>query len=180
MKDSSRKPLSARVSRTSLVVTAITLVVLTAGVVTALSMRSQSTSSKQQVEASGVQMTRSKRNLVTSNASGQIVVVNRQTGQSRPLTPDEARMLAEGIKQLVNQSTEGLVQVQRADGSVSMNLQGRFQNVLLAKKESDGTISQACVDNPEEAAAFFEIDPALLGLNSRPVSQSPKAKLEDR
>ena len=50
---------------------------------------------------------------VTSNAAGQTVVLDRQTGQSRPLTPEEARRLAEGIKQLVNQSSEGLVQVHR-------------------------------------------------------------------
>jgi hypothetical protein len=111
------------------------------------------------------------RNYVTSNASGQTVVVDRQTGQSRPLTPDEARTLAEGIKQLVNQSTDGLVQIHHAGGMVSMDLQGRFQNVLLAKKESDGTVSQSCVNDLEAAANFFEIDPALLGVTA-PVSKS--------
>jgi biopolymer transport protein ExbD len=180
MKHSSQKSMSAKLSRTSIIVLAIALVVLTASVVTALSMRTQSTSAKPQVEARAQKMTSGNKNLVTSNASGQIVVLDRQTGQSRPLTSDEARILAEGIKQLVNQSTEGLVQVQHANGTVSMNLQGRFQNVLLAKKEADGTITQACVDNPEAAAAFFEIDPALLGLKSQPVSKSANPKLEDR
>jgi hypothetical protein len=116
------------------------------------------------------------RNYVTSNASGQNIVVDRQTGQTRPLTPDEARTLAEGIKQLVNQSTDGLVQVRHADGGVSMDLQGRFQNVLLVKKEADGSISEACVDNPDAAAAFFEIDPALVGGSTsrqQPVSATP-------
>ena len=61
-----------------------------------------------------------------------------------------------------------------------MDLQGRFQNVMLAKKEDDGTISQACVDNVDSAAAFFEIDPALLGAAPRNTKSLPAPKLEDR
>jgi type II secretory pathway pseudopilin PulG len=121
------------------------------------------------------------RNYVTSNAAGQTVVLDRQTGQTRPLTPEEAKRLAEGIKQLVNQSTDGLVEVHHANGGVSMDLQGHFQNVMLAKKEADGSVSHACVNDLESAAAFFEIDPVLLGI-SAPVSksQSPTSKLPIR
>lgn len=111
------------------------------------------------------------RNYVTSNAAGQTVVVDRQTGKTRPLTPEESQRLAEGIKQLVNQSTEGLVEVRHANGGVSMDLQGHFQNVMLAKKEADGTVSHSCVNDLEAAADFFEIDPALLGI-AAPVSKS--------
>ena len=82
--------------------------------------------------------------------------------QIRPLTQQEAQQMAEGIKSLVNQSTEGLKQVQHADGSVSMDLQGRFQNVALAKKTDDGKVVQSCVDNPESAAAFFGINRELI------------------
>jgi len=82
--------------------------------------------------------------------------------QIRPLTQQEAQQLAEGIKNLVNQSTDGLKQVQHADGSVSMDLQGRFQNVTLAKRTKDGNIAQSCVDNPESAAAFLGIDRELI------------------
>jgi hypothetical protein len=89
------------------------------------------------------------------------------------LTPDEAQRVAAGITQLVNQSSDGLVQVRRPDGGVSMDLQGRFQNVLVAKKESDGTVTQGCVDNPDTAAAFFEIDPALVGGKTRTAQSAP-------
>jgi hypothetical protein len=172
---------STRMSHKSLIGIVVTASVLVIGVVTALSMQGGLTQKPQVEEIKPVQVTRQRnRNYVTSDAAGQTVVLDRQTGQTRPLTPEEARQLAEGIKQLVNQSTEGLVQVQRADGSVSMDLQGRFQNVMLAKKEDDGTISQACVNNVENAAAFFEIDPALLGA-ATPVSKAPAPnKLEDR
>jgi hypothetical protein len=112
------------------------------------------------------------RHYVTANAAGRPVVLDRQTGESRPLTPEEARTLAEGIKQLVNPSAEGLVQVRHAGGGVSMDLQGHFQNVSLAKKEADGTVTQSCVNDLESAADFFDIDPALLGIAASPVSKS--------
>ena len=85
-----------------------------------------------------------------------------QSSQIRPLTQEEAQKLAEGIKQLVNKSSDGLVSVRHPDGTVSMDLQGRFQNVALAKKNDDGSVSQACVDTPESAARFFGIDPQLV------------------
>jgi hypothetical protein len=163
---------STRMSHKSLIGVAVAATVLVIGVVTALSMVGGPTQ-KAKVEEGTHQVARQiSRNYVTTNADGQTVAVDRQTGQTRPLTPAEARRLADGIKQLVSQSSEGLVQIRRTDGSVSMDLQGRFQSVLIAKKEDDGTISQACIDNVESAAAFFEIDPELLGA-AAPISKAP-------
>lgn len=88
--------------------------------------------------------------------------------QIRPLTQAEAQQMAEGLRALVNQSTEGLKEVHHADGSVSMDLQGRFQNVALAKKSDSGNVAQSCVDNPEAAAAFLGIRRELIdGVKSR-------------
>lgn len=91
-----------------------------------------------------------------------------RTGQVRPLTQEEAQKLAQGIKELVNQSTDGLLSVQHSDGSVSMDLKGRFQNAAVAKRTEDGMIRQSCVDNPRAAAAFFEFDPQLLQGQTKP------------
>jgi hypothetical protein len=105
-----------------------------------------------------------------------------QQNQSPPrpplLTPEEAQKMAAGIQQLANQSTDGLVQKQRPNGAVSIDLQGRFQNVMLAKKEADGTVAQACVDNVDTAAAFLEIDPQLVG--GKPRTAPLPGKLEVR
>ena len=90
--------------------------------------------------------------------------LNPQTGQVRPLTQEEAQRLADGLKQLANQSTDGLQSVRHADGSVSMDLQGRFQNVAVAKLDEDGKVIQSCIDNPEAGAAFFGLDPQLVGV----------------
>ena len=104
----------------------------------------------------------------------QQIPVDGQTGQIRPLTQEEAQELAEGIKQLVNQSTDGLELVRHANGSVSIDLQGRFQSIAVAKRDEDGKLTQSCVDNPTSAAAFFEIDPQLVGVPRD--AASPKAK----
>jgi hypothetical protein len=99
-----------------------------------------------------------------------------QTGQIRPLTQEEAQALAAILKQTgANKSTDGLTQVQHADGSVSMDLRGRFQNVMLARKNADGTITVGCIDNLQAGAAFFGIDPQLVGAPARPAPETDKA-----
>ena len=122
---------------------------------------------------------KSNENFVTVKVAGQDVQVNGQTGQIKALTPEEAKKLAAGLKQLVNQSTEGLVQVRHADGSVSMDLEGRFQNVTVVRVNKDGSIAQSCVDNPQAAGAFFGIDPKLIENQSSADAvkgQSPKVR----
>lgn len=172
MKDKSSKakfnPLKRYSWRTLIGVVSVTLLLV--GVVSAVSMQSEPTVLKAQVAGRSSEVSKESdknRNYVTTNSSGQTVVLDRQTGQSRPLSPEEAQTLAEGIKQLVNNSTDGLVQVHHANGGVSMDLQGHFQNVSVAKKEDDGTITQSCVNDRESAANFFDIDPALVGIDAR-------------
>ncbi len=93
-------------------------------------------------------------NFVTVEVGGKKLKVNAQTLQQGPLTQEQSRQLADALKD--NKSTDGLVQVQHADGTVSVDLDGRFQNVMMAKKEDDGSVTQACVDNPQAAAEFLK------------------------
>jgi hypothetical protein len=101
---------------------------------------------------------------VTVKVAGREVQVDPQTGQIKPLSPEEAKQMADGLKTLLNKSTEGLVPVKNPDGSVSVDLQGRFQNVAVARVNEDGTLEQSCIDEPQQAAQFFGIDPKLLGV----------------
>ena len=91
---------------------------------------------------------------LTVEVGGKKLQVNAQALQQGPLTQDQAEQIAAALKD--NQSSDGLVSVQNPDGSVSMDLQGRFQNVILAKKNSDGSLDQTCVDNAESASAFLQ------------------------
>jgi len=125
---------------------------------------------------------KSGKNYVTLKVAGQDVQVDSQTGKIKPLTPQEAQQLADGLKGMLNRSTEGLVEVKHPDGSVSMDLDGRFQNVMVARRNEDGSLTQSCVDNPQAAASFFGLDPQLLGAESsgkegnQPTPLSPAKK----
>jgi hypothetical protein len=106
---------------------------------------------------------------------------NPAASRRSSLTAQEAQTLADGLKALVNDSSEGLAPQTRADGSVSVNLEGRFQNVVVAKMEDDGSVSQSCVNNPEAAAAFFGLNLQSPGAsNAAPVAQDPAKPLVDR
>ncbi|MFN2413598.1 MAG: post-PEP-CTERM-1 domain-containing protein [Pyrinomonadaceae bacterium] len=90
---------------------------------------------------------------VTVEVGGKKLKVNAQTLQQGPLSQEQSQQIADALKD--NKSTQGLVEVRHEDGSVSMDLQDRFQNVTLARKNEDGSVSTACVDTPEAAEAFL-------------------------
>jgi hypothetical protein len=112
---------------------------------------------------------------VTVKVAGHDVQINPQTGQIKPMSPEKAQEIAEMLKARLNKSTDGLVQVQNRDGSVSMDLQGRAQNVVLARTNDDGSVESTCVDEPRAAAEFLGIDPKLVGVEApqRPNGQLP-------
>jgi hypothetical protein len=130
---------------------------LTIGAVTAIAKyessghnpHSEATEAKQ-----GAVANQSGNRFVTVAVAGKKLQVNALAMQQGPLTQEQAQQIADALKD--NQSTDGLVQVRHADGTVSLDLDGRFQNVILAKKNDDGSISQACVDNSKAASAFLQ------------------------
>lgn len=100
-----------------------------------------------------------------------------QASQVKPMSAEEAEQRAAALKELANQSTAGLKKVKQPDGTVSMDLQGHFQNVAVARRNEDGSISQSCIDNPVAGAAFFGIDPKLVGAKTGALSNtSPSNK----
>jgi hypothetical protein len=155
------------------------IVALAAGTIAAVSLRAE----KAQARKADSMTNRSEQTHLAT-VKGQVVEVNNQTGEFRPLTPEEQQQIGNGMKNMLSQSDEGLKQVQHPDGSVSMNLEGRFQNVSVAQKNEDGSISQSCVNSPETAGAFFGIEPekfgakAKTGKSSGPVSRSVPGKGE--
>ena len=96
------------------------------------------------------------------------------------LTPEEAKTMADGLKPLLNDSADGLTSVKHPNGTVSTDLQERFQNVTVAVKDpTTGAVTQACVNNTEAAAGFFGIDRKLLDLPAKAEQPQPE-KLSDR
>jgi len=156
----SRKNNRTRSTRRSSITTAlIAVAILAAGAVTVVSR--QNLSNRQQTKATVQNL---------NSAAGQNHTVSSQQPTSR-----DRDALADGLKEMINQSTEGLVEIYHSDGSVSVNIEDRFQSVTVAK-DDNGRLSQSCVDNPQAAGAFFNIDPKLIEKKPRSrVSPRPPA-----
>lgn len=160
MKEKSPK-LSTTNRRRRLLLFAAVAVVVAATAITVISRQKGRTTQAANREPAKAAAT-STRTFVTRRVGNQNILINQQTGEVKPLTQEEAQRLANGLAPMLDNSTDGLTQVRHADGSVSMDLQGRFQNVTVARVNADGTIDQSCVDNPRAAAKFFRIDPKLI------------------
>lgn len=92
-----------------------------------------------------------------SNAgSAQQAATDTKTQKVRPPTQEEIQSLIEGMKPYVNQSTEGLQVKRTANGALYVDLQGRFENLALAKIGADGKVQSECVNNLKDAKQFLE------------------------
>ena len=167
---------SKRFYRLPLLVVICAVAFLAVGAITVISRQKASAKQPTTVEPTVAAANKAPGNFVTVKVAGHDVQVDPQTGQIKPLSPQEAQQLAEGLKGMLNKSTEGLEPVREADGSIDLNLQGRFRNVAVARVNSDGTLEQSCVDTPEAGAKFFGIDPQLVGAERTPQATRPSQK----
>lgn len=145
-----------RLPRMSFASVIVTIAILAIGTVTVVSRQKLSSSVAHPKSAQSSQLS------AVRQPNGQHVHYQTQDGQIVELSDEQAKRLAGDLRQLVDQSTEELVEVHHADGSVSVNLDDHFQNVTVARINQSGSVSQACVDNPAAAGAFFGIDPKLI------------------
>ena len=86
------------------------------------------------------------------------IVRDQTTGALRKPTEAETDAMVAQISQLANRSTEGLTQTPLADGGTAMDLQGRFQGVVLGRANPNGTTDVKCVFTIEEAAEFLGLE----------------------
>jgi len=72
----------------------------------------------------------------------------------KPTQPETDAMVAQ-ISTLTNSSTDGLTVTTGANGMKTMDLQDRFQGVLVGRANADGTTEVRCVMTLEEAVDFL-------------------------
>lgn len=101
-------------------------------------------------------------NDTTVQFANQKITIDAATGKLRKPTVEEARALVETITGLTNRSTKGLHVERAANGMGMVDLQDRFQTVVLSKPNPDGTNEIRCVSTAKEAAEFLGIDPAKI------------------
>jgi len=167
---------SATTARRLPALVALAVVVLVIGAISAVSRQLIAGKQSQESEKPVALGHPSDKKFTTVKVAGQDVQVDGQTGKLKPLTPEQAQRLAEGLKKMVNKSADGLALDQHEDGSVSMDLQGRFRHVVVARATEDGSVSMSCVDNPQAAAAAIGVDPKLLGVEGAPGAKPTTTK----
>lgn len=91
---------------------------------------------------------------VYSSVSAQADDQTRIDGRNQT---EKDREMAKEIARVTNRSSEGLVSKETSDG-IEVDLDGRFQNVMLARLEGEGEFAAACVTSLGEANSFFGKD----------------------
>jgi hypothetical protein len=83
------------------------------------------------------------------------IVVDAKTGRLRKPTPEEVAAILDFLEPLTRTGPEGLEFKTLSDGTRQVLLDGRFDNVVLARPAADGTMETRCVSSLEEAARFL-------------------------
>jgi hypothetical protein len=87
-------------------------------------------------------------------AAGLVAFIDPATGGLTATPTEEQRAaMRTALAALVNDSGEGLVEVRLPDGSVVMDLQGRFQEAVVVQVAPDGTRHMQCLGSVPDAAA---------------------------
>ncbi len=94
-------------------------------------------------------------------AAGLVAFIDPATGGLTTNPTEEQRAaMRTALAALVNDSGEGLVEVRLPDGSVVMDLQGRFQEAVVLQVAPDGTRHMQCIGSLPDAAATPSSAPA--------------------
>jgi hypothetical protein len=77
-------------------------------------------------------------------------------GTLRQPTAAEVQKLLAPLQAMLNRSAESVQITERPDGTLSANLGTSYLNVWLAAVNPNGSLTQACVDNVDAAAAALQ------------------------
>ena len=84
-------------------------------------------------------------------------VVDKDTGKARMPTQQEVDDVVANLSALGQRPTDTLQTSSQASGAVTVDLDGGFGGVLLARPNDDGTWETKCVFTLEEGAEFLGI-----------------------
>jgi hypothetical protein len=104
--------------------------------------------------------------------AGMVVGIDPETGEMGMPTPDQMQKLSESPQYQVDHSSAGLLEIHHPDGSVSIDLQGRFQEYATVRIGPDGKLIYQCVDGPENAKRVLESS-APAGTGAAPPAVAP-------
>ncbi len=97
------------------------------------------------------------KDLPVPSQGGMTAHIDPETGELIP-PPDDyvpERIVDEGMRAMLSQSVEGLEFVTMPDGSVQVDLQGRFQHFNVARVGDDGQVTGLCSSQLQQLESFL-------------------------
>jgi len=88
-----------------------------------------------------------------------VVGIDPETGRLGPPTPEQIAELSAREGLMISRSGDGLVEVRHSDGSVSLNLQDRFQEFATVQVGPGGKLIYGCVDDEKALRQTFRSPP---------------------
>ena len=88
--------------------------------------------------------------------SGMRVALDTETGTLGLPSPEEQKVLDAELEEMLSRSTDGLQRQVLPDGTVRVNLQGRFQSASIATIDAQGHVHTSCVDHAPAAQALAD------------------------
>ncbi len=89
--------------------------------------------------------------------SGVTVRIDPETGEIRGYrVPDPRRLPDDRLERALSRSTKGLRAVTLPDGTVYVDLQGRFGHLQSARLNEDGSLEMRCVDSVRQLMSFVD------------------------
>lgn len=150
----------------TILASAVILAVVVGAIVSSPTAEAKQANSQQQLQTPAED--------ATVEFADQEIKIDAQTGRLRKPTLEEARALVESITGLTDRSAKGLKVERGPNGLRQVDLQGRFQSVVLAKPNPDGTNEVRCVTSLKEAADFLGLDPSKIAAQAS--KEAPNAK----
>lgn len=95
------------------------------------------------------------------------VSIDPATGRLRPPTAAEAQALLAQMQLLLADDGAGLTETVWPDGTVSVDLEGRFQSVALATLDPESGVVTHCVTDPSALPAAAQQKPAAPALEEK-------------
>jgi len=111
-----------------------------------------------------------------------LIGIDPETGELGMPTREQWNELSDLEQQRLDHSSAGLVEVHHPDGSVSVDLQGRFQEFATVRIGPDGKLVFQCVDGAENAERALKapiLGPAEIA-PARSTPARPRIEAEER
>ncbi len=82
----------------------------------------------------------------TAGGGGMVIEIDPARGTIKE-NPQLSDAMQEELARLVNTSSEGLTETTLRNGTVVVDLQGRFQSAVVATIDKDGNVHSSCVSS---------------------------------